>query len=834
MPSSVNGDAAEPFKSLDEMRAAYHRLVRRYGKTEVAEPRAELLGEIGTFVARGRLTGTLLDAPDDRWDAQSMLNYWATILYRHRPQREDEPLVTNLAPFGSPRSARAGSRGAPFLAPPEPPDVFVGREDFLSDLKQQLTTPDNLALYGSLGTGMTAIATRLAHDPELRQKFPDGVLWASLGERPDVSGIINRWGEALGLTEAGKNRFVDLEHRKKVVRRDLANRRMLIVIDDAWNAGPALALKLGGPHCAHLVTTYLMPVALSFDTDGTVAVPGLSPSDGLTLFARHVPDAARERTEEILGVIEALEGSPLAISLLARHLGLNSDKVPPPDFGELRRQLLKPLTRKEAVEPAGRPSPTARRADSVDIPPPLWAAIAWCYEHLEEDERRALRALSRFPPKPNSISEEAAHYMTWDGEGTTLKGIVRYGLVERCGQTRFTMHRAVAGYLRPSTRERVEFEDDERMVSFYVRLVSNHESDLPLLQQEEKNILAALELAARHKLWGQLIEGANALLEYFDRRGLYALAKEWLSKALKAATQLDDRRSLMDINLNLGEIEERLSQYTDATKHLTAALKQARLLGDHAAITRAMQGLGVVAMAQANYPLAERHLKEALVLSREIKDKRRECAINTRLGWLERGRGRFDLSRDYSQKGLRLAQENQDAEQIAELKLSLGVLAYFEGEYELAESLDREGLEWAEKARDSRLRCGLLQALGGVEIELGNFEDAEGHLLESLHLSREIGHRWYNSVIWKEIGELRLKQGLLNAATEAFTKSMQVARDVSSQELIGLALYGLARTAAARQNFPEARLQAQTSLSIFETMGHSKENEVRDWLNTLF
>jgi len=281
----------------------------------------------------------------------------------------------------------------------------------------------------------------------------------------------------------------------------------------------------------------------------------------------------------------------------------------------------------------------------------------------------------------------------------------------------------------------------------------------------------------------------------------------------------------------LGEINEKRSEYADASEYLKASLDIARSRGDNDISARALQGRGVVAMAQAQYEDAERFLNEALVLAREIRDVRLECDIETRLGWLERGLGKFKQSRERTEKALDLARSHGYTNQIAELELSLGVLDFLEKNYEDAKKHDEEGLVHA--GEDKRLQCALHQALGGVEIELGNFDEAEAQLMKSLHLAIETGLRWYNSVIWKEIGRLRLKQQLPNAAASAFKKSLDLAREVNSPERMGAALYGLAQVAALQGNLAEARLQGQTSLNIYESTGHHRLREVKEWVESL-
>jgi hypothetical protein len=46
-------------------------------------------------------------------------------------------------------------------------------------------------------------------------------------------------------------------------------KRMLLVVDDAWDVRAALSFKVGGPNCAHLVTTRIPEVAIRFAGEAT-------------------------------------------------------------------------------------------------------------------------------------------------------------------------------------------------------------------------------------------------------------------------------------------------------------------------------------------------------------------------------------------------------------------------------------------------------------------------------------------------------------------------------------------------------------------------------------
>jgi len=81
-------------------------------------------------------------------------------------------------------------------------------------------------------------------------------------------------------------------------------------------------------------------------------------------------------------------------------------------------------------------------------------------------------------------------------------------------------------------------------------------------------------------------------------------------------------------------------------------------------------------------------------------------------------------------------------------------------------------------------------------------------------------------------GELYLKQGQVDAARMGFEEALEQAPE-GGKDRIADALYGLARVALAQGNSIKARQQGQESLAIFESIGHGKAAEVRQWLRVL-
>ncbi|MCW5667950.1 MAG: TIR domain-containing protein [Piscinibacter sp.] len=109
------------------------------------------------------------------------------------------------------------------------------------------------ALRGAGGYGKTALARAACHHEEVQAAFDDGILWVTLGENPgELTGRVEDLIQVLCGQRPG---YAGLEAAAAALADLLAERELLIVIDDLWDAAHAAPFLRGGPRCARLVTT---------------------------------------------------------------------------------------------------------------------------------------------------------------------------------------------------------------------------------------------------------------------------------------------------------------------------------------------------------------------------------------------------------------------------------------------------------------------------------------------------------------------------------------------------------------------------------------------------
>jgi WD40 repeat protein len=123
---------------------------------------------------------------------------------------------------------------------------------------REKTVAITATIRGAGGFGKTTLAQALCHDSRIRAAFPDGILWATVGDDPaNILPGLRKLYQALTRQEA---QFVDQHDAVLQLREHLADRRCLLVIDDVWNAAHLQPFLEGGEQCARLVTTRIASV----------------------------------------------------------------------------------------------------------------------------------------------------------------------------------------------------------------------------------------------------------------------------------------------------------------------------------------------------------------------------------------------------------------------------------------------------------------------------------------------------------------------------------------------------------------------------------------------
>ncbi|BAS60308.1 MULTISPECIES: NB-ARC domain-containing protein [Leptolyngbya] len=237
--------------------------------------------------------------------------------------------------------------GKPLQMPPLP-DYFVERPEHQDAVKfllmrEGLDEPATLivsAIHGLGGIGKSVLAAWLAHDAEVQARFCDGVLWATLGQDPDILSFLCDWIQALGDRDY---KPTTISGASSHLRTLLYDKRVLLVVDDTWSPEHVEPFRVGRSGCRVLVTTREAAIADAKRYD----LEEMKPEQSLELLTKKYPGKliAMERSQAAQ-LAETVGHLPLALELAAAQI----------DDGVLFSELLEDLQAETArLETLDRP-----------------------------------------------------------------------------------------------------------------------------------------------------------------------------------------------------------------------------------------------------------------------------------------------------------------------------------------------------------------------------------------------------------------------------------------------------------------------------------------------
>jgi tetratricopeptide (TPR) repeat protein len=554
---------------------------------------------------------------------------------------------------------------------------------------------------------------------------------------------------------------VELEEAAGLYRTLLADKRMLVVLDNARSADQVRPLLPGSPGCLVLVTSRdRLGGLVARDGARRLTLDVLSPEEAVGLLARLLgaervaaePQAAAELAE-VCGRL------PLALRIAAANLADQPDRS---IVGYLARLRQGDRLAELAVD--GDPEAAVR------------VAFDGSYAVLEPDAQRLFRLLGLVPgPEFTGPAAAALAGMPVEQTGRLLERLVDAHLLERRAVGRFGFH----DLLRRYASQRAQAEDDDlerqaatgRLYGWYLHTVdgavgllyADHvrlaipkapaglpaagfdgpDRALGWLDTERANLVAAVQQAADHGPRPPAWLLADTLGSYFwHHRHL----GDWTAVAhagVDAARGAGEPRAQAASYRNLGMVITCSGDYARAAEHYTRALTLARQAGWVDGQAACLGNLAFVSSELGRQAQAADHLTHALALHRQTGHKAGQAMALANLGHVQWQMGRPE----------------QAAEQLAE-----------------AVALHREV--------GSSIGVALaLDTLGEVCRDLGRLEDARTHLGEALAVHRELGNRYDEAYALSVLATVQRDAGDHRQALELAQMALTVAREISERRV---------------------------------------------------
>ncbi len=743
----------------------------------------------------------------------------------------------------------ADNSTAPFEVIADLP-YFAGREtaiEALSDLLQQGEQVTICSLRGMGGVGKTSLAAHLAY--LLRPIFPDGVLWARL-DTSDSMSILHSFAGAYGEDVSN---YRDLEGRSAAVRRILAEKRALLILDNAESSAQVRPLLPPTTGNTAVIVTTRHELAVSDDMHRFEIEP-FSKEDGeaIRVFTHFLGQRTVTRFYDQLQTIADLLGHlPLAIAIAAGRLSSH------PSIPDYLRELQ--LANKR-LDPLNREDRNVRL--SFDI----------SFKTFSSELQRFFITLGTFGGEDFSLEAAAFVGQLTEAEADkAIQSLVQQSFVQIRHHGRFALHPLIREY----AIEKIEqIETWQRMITYYTSYAQTNQDIISLISQEKENITFALDSAEEHELPHLFVEGVIGISQSWRIQGDAQKGTSYEKEALKIA-QLNQNRSQEAFLLaELGANSFHLGQFEDAIQYEENALAITSTIDDKKLSCRLLNNLGVIyANFRNDYLKAIACWEEALTYALQLENN----YIISHL-YLSLGNGAYELNdwqaaENYWQEALSFLEDPNELETFARIYLlnNLGTLANVQGGNEAARhyieeartisirinqrenvstantrlgkiALEENDLDEARKNLDEAAKiareiaspdalCFALMYLGKLHTIEGDFATAVSNFEEALQIAQDAQILWQEVSILIYYADLYLVQHQPEAAEPLLTKALTLCEKTESLELTGWVHFGLARMYTQLGEPLKGVQFAQSSYAALEKLGAKKAEEVKIWLS---
>ncbi|EMD27963.1 AfsR/SARP family transcriptional regulator [Amycolatopsis azurea] len=720
-----------------------------------------------------------------------------------------------------------------------PHDVrgFAGRASELERLDEATRHAgegtDIWVISGTAGVGKTALAVRWAH--RVRDAFPDGQLYLDLrGFDPDHEPLtpavaLTQLLQALGT--APKAIPPDTDTRAALLRSLLADRRVLLVLDNVRDTGQVLPLL---PPSGTVLVTSRQRLGDLIARTGARALPlSVLPAED----ARHLLEAVLGSETVAAEAVAAAELArlcghlPLALRIAAANLGASGE----PEIAELARELaggdpLAELTVDGAEESA------------------VTTAFGVSYRALPEEHRLLFRRLALVPGQ--TFTAPAAQALTGAPHSKAnqqLKALAAAHLVERYTPGRYRFHDLLRSFAagrtlsedaksERDTAERRLFESylttadaaGRVLIPHFLRLPREEPEDKPFGDTEEAlawldaewpNLAAAVEHSAEHGPPEFSWHLADALRAFFHQRGHHA---EWIdtaSTALKAARRSGAGQAQAAMHLSIALACVNSGRYDEAREHLTSALRGDLLDGWDAGRAAVLNNLSAVHQRLGAPQEAIRCGLESLRLCEELNLPGISMAL-ANLGFPYWQTGQLDEALANFTRALTVAERDGARFSVAVLLVDLGNVHRDLGLPDGAYDFYTRALA---ANRELGYTYGEATALSGravLESKRDPSEQNRADALEAVELTRKIGDRGTEAWTLVGLGEVCLRLGLPEEAAEHHRLALSIARTTSFFWCEAAARTGLAETLLTLGKRAEARTHGELALELAARSGY--------------
>ncbi|MFC4588510.1 AfsR/SARP family transcriptional regulator [Sphaerisporangium corydalis] len=693
----------------------------------------------------------------------------------------------------------------PFLLPSAIAD-FTGRTKQIDAIERELALAGEdparfavpiIIVAGKGGIGKTTVAVHTAH--MVAERFPDGQLFADLhgGASRQVSPmhVLERFLRALGVP--GSSMPEGLEERAEMYRDLLADRRTLIVLDDAATESQVLPLLPGTRMSAVLITSRSRLAGLAgaihvdmdiFDADQSMELLGRIAG----------PARVRSEVESAKALAELCGQLPLALRIAGARLSAR----PHWSIEQLVNRL----------------EDETRRLDELNHGDMgIRASISLTYESVGADARRLFRRLAIL---------DTGHFSVWTG--AALLGLPftdAEDLFDELADAQLI--ESAGGY---GVHGLYRFHDLIRV--FARECLAGEETPADRRAALERMLGALLflaEAANRRAYGGDYVQiHSDAPRWPLPERLTAQIVAEplpWYERErplLVSGIRLAAQAGFVDLSWDLAisavtlfESRVYLDDWRETHEVALAAVRHTSNVRGEAAM---LYSRGSLHITEKRFPEARRDFEAATRLFDDIGDDTGTALVLRNIAFLDRMSGDYEQATAHYERALSMFTSTGDQVASAYVLHNLAQLRLETGDPEGASNLLSEALELSRQGGSRRVETQVLHRMGDTYLGWDEPALAAEIFDTALAMVREIGDPAGEAYILNGLGIARLRLGETAVAEDALRHAVRLARTTGDRLAEARSLLGLGELALACEDAEHAVIHFEQALSLFQSI----------------
>ncbi|WP_157253900.1 AfsR/SARP family transcriptional regulator [Nonomuraea typhae] len=672
---------------------------------------------------------------------------------------------------------------------------FTGRKEIVGRLRTLLSAQSAhegvpvAAICGIGGVGKTALAVHVAHQSD--EQFPDGQLYADLRGYTDEAtapeSALGAFLRALGVPpDVIPER---LPERSALYRSLLAERRILVLLDNARDAAQVLPLLPGTPGCAAIVTSRVkladLPSARLIDLDV------MEPDEALSLFALVAgPERVAAEHGAAMDVVAACGFLPLAVRIVAARLAARPSWTVAslvPRLADEQRRLDELRVGNLAVE----------------------ATFALGYGQLDTAQARAFRLLS-LPNGPDISAGAAAAVLSMSTLETEdlLESLVDASLLEAPAPGRYRFHDLLKLFAR-RTLEKTERPQARtmalrRLLGFYLascqsahrlayegsmisdnlvvvgsgRVFTSVDEAVAWLIAEGDALFAAInQAAAASRIGEHLLPAADMLvaMEPLLESGTHTREFDQATKAtLAAAQRIGDAGSELRARYVLGRVLFAGNQLAQAEEQFRIVHELSVAREEKVVTGEVRNALAVVVGRQRRHTEALTWFDAAMEFYRANGVPAGEALVLSYSAREHLGLGRPEDAIAAAEKGLAIFTEIGSGAGTARARYHLGIVLSRVGRITEAVHHHAECLAFFRASKQRVWEQRVCSRLAETFIAAERYGDAVRHAEQALVVSREIGHPYGEALSLTVLGKALRGMSSVSRSTDCLRQALDI------------------------------------------------------------